>query len=74
MSSRGARTVAIRIVGLYQRFISPLIPPACRYIPSCSDYGADAIARYGVVKGAGLTFLRILRCHPFARGGYDPVR
>ena len=74
MRSDIARTAAIRTIEVYQHYVSPLIPPACRYIPSCSEYGAHAIERYGVVKGTGLVLLRILRCHPFARGGYDPVR
>jgi putative membrane protein insertion efficiency factor len=64
----------IGLIDLYQRAASPLLPRSCRFLPSCSEYGAQAIYRYGVIRGAGRTVLRILRCHPLARGGYDPVR
>jgi hypothetical protein len=57
----------------YKWAISPLFPPACRYVPTCSEYAMEAVERYGVVRGGVMAFTRILRCHPFARGGYDPV-
>jgi len=57
----------------YQRYISPMFPPRCRYIPSCSAYAAEAISRFGAAKGSWMAFLRLLRCNPFSRGGYDPV-
>ena len=57
----------------YQRYISPLLPDACIYIPACSQYAVEAIEKYGVVKGCWLGVRRILRCHPFHAGGYDPV-
>lgn len=57
----------------YQRYISPLLPDACIYIPTCSQYAVEAIEKYGVVKGCWLVVRRILRCHPFHAGGYDPV-
>lgn len=57
----------------YQRYISPLLPDACIYIPTCSQYAVEAIEKYGVVKGCWLGVRRILRCHPFHAGGYDPV-
>ena len=57
----------------YQRYISPLLPDACIYIPTCSQYAVEAIEKYGVVKGCWLGVWRILRCHPFHAGGYDPV-
>lgn len=57
----------------YQRYISPLSPDACIYIPTCSQYAVEAIEKYGVVKGCWLGVRRILRCHPFHAGGYDPV-
>lgn len=57
----------------YQRYISPLLPDACVYIPTCSQYAVEAIEKYGVVKGCWLGVRRILRCHPFHAGGYDPV-
>ncbi len=68
-----ARLVASLLLA-YHRTVSPWLPPACRYLPTCSEYGAAAIERHGVLRGAALALLRILRCHPFARGGYDPVR
>jgi uncharacterized protein len=63
----------LALIGFYQRAISPLLPPACRYQPSCSAYAKEAIARYGAAKGGYLAARRILRCHPFGGHGYDPV-
>jgi uncharacterized protein len=57
----------------YKWAISPLFPPACRYIPTCSEYAMEAVERYGAVRGGLKTIWRLLRCHPFAAGGYDPV-
>lgn len=57
----------------YQRFISPYTPPRCRFYPSCSAYAVTALARYGAWRGAGLAVRRLLRCHPWHPGGYDPV-
>lgn len=67
------RTVLIVLKG-YKRFLSPLLPSACRYYPTCSEYMMDAVERYGCVKGIWLGIKRIGRCHPFHEGGYDPVR
>ena len=61
------------LVWLYQHFISPLKPPTCRYIPTCSEYARIAIEKYGARRGGWLALKRILRCHPFHKGGYDPV-
>jgi putative membrane protein insertion efficiency factor len=58
----------------YQRFLSPLLPPSCRYQPTCSEYAYEAIGRYGIVRGGAKAVWRILRCHPFSRGGFDPLR
>ena len=58
----------------YKRRISPLLPPACKYTPTCSEYAMQAVERYGAVYGGYLAARRLLRCHPFAKGGYDPVR
>lgn len=57
----------------YKRRISPLLPPACKYMPTCSEYAMQAVERYGAVYGGYLAARRLLRCHPFAKGGYDPV-
>ncbi|WP_337833418.1 membrane protein insertion efficiency factor YidD [Desulfoprunum benzoelyticum] len=58
----------------YQYLISPLFPPCCRFTPTCSAYAIQAIEKYGVFRGSFLSLRRILRCHPFSEGGYDPVR
>jgi uncharacterized protein len=60
-------------IRFYRKGISPLLPPSCRFEPTCSAYGLEAIQRHGVAKGGWLTVRRILRCQPFCRGGYDPV-
>lgn len=65
--------LVISLIRLYQRFISPLLPPSCIYQPTCSNYTLEAVQRYGTVKGLWLGIKRISRCHPFHQGGYDPV-
>lgn len=65
--------VAVLMVRGYQVTLSPLLPSACRYQPTCSAYTVEALERYGAMRGAWMGMRRILRCHPFARGGYDPV-
>lgn len=67
------RTVAIYILRTYKLLISPLLPPACRFTPTCPEYAAEAIAKYGFWKGSWMGFRRLLRCQPFCQGGYDPV-
>ncbi len=57
----------------YQKFISPLFPPSCRFYPTCSEYAIQAIGKYGILKGGIKAAWRILRCNPFNKGGYDPV-
>jgi uncharacterized protein len=61
------------LIRLYQLVISPLLLPSCRYLPSCSDYAAEAIATHGALRGAALAGRRLLRCHPWGGSGYDPV-
>ena len=63
----------VGILKIYKRFISPLLPDACRFRPTCSEYAMEAFLRHGVIKGMLLTGWRLLRCTPFCRGGYDPV-
>ncbi|MEB5684915.1 membrane protein insertion efficiency factor YidD [Mammaliicoccus lentus] len=63
----------IKLIRLYQRYISPLTPPTCRFHPTCSNYAIEAISEYGVLKGTCLAIKRILKCHPFHPGGFDPV-
>lgn len=65
--------IAILLVRFYQKFISPLKPPCCRFRPTCSSYAIEAFKEWGLIIGLLLTVWRILRCNPFSRGGYDPV-
>ncbi|MBQ7791451.1 MAG: membrane protein insertion efficiency factor YidD [Rikenellaceae bacterium] len=61
------------LVRFYQRCISPLTPPSCRYTPTCSQYAIEALRKYGPIKGSWLTIKRLSRCHPWGGSGYDPV-
>ena len=67
------KKIFIGLIRGYQRFISPLFPPSCRYYPTCSNYSVHAIQKHGAIKGSIMGISRILRCHPFVKGGYDPV-
>ncbi len=67
------RGAALSLIRLYQRKVSPGLAPACRFQPTCSHYGYEAIERHGVIKGCRLILWRLIRCNPFNRGGYDPV-
>ncbi|WZL83337.1 membrane protein insertion efficiency factor YidD [Vallitaleaceae bacterium 9-2] len=73
MMKNGLKSLAIGLVKFYRKYISPLKQPTCIYIPSCSSYSLEALERYGFIKGSYLSIRRILRCNPFAKGGYDPV-
>jgi putative membrane protein insertion efficiency factor len=64
---------ALWMLGIYKRWISPSLPPSCRYVPTCSEYSMEAVERYGVLRGGVMGAWRLLRCHPFVKGGYDPV-
>lgn len=67
------KRLMLALVRFYQRALSPHLPAACRYQPTCSNYALTAIERYGALKGGFMAFKRILRCNPFSKGGYDPV-
>lgn len=68
------RQVVILLLGGYKRFLSPLLPSACRFHPTCSEYMRDAVQKHGAARGVYLGVRRLLRCHPFHAGGFDPVR
>jgi putative membrane protein insertion efficiency factor len=68
------KRASMAMIGAYRRFISPMLPPACRFTPSCSLYMLQAIEKYGVLRGGVMGTRRLLRCHPFSKGGFDPVR
>ena len=67
------KKVAILLIRFYQKAISPMFPPSCRFQPTCSQYALEAVGKYGVWKGGRKAIWRILRCNPFCKGGYDPV-
>jgi putative membrane protein insertion efficiency factor len=66
--------MAVFILQLHQRLLSPLLPQACRFSPTCSEYARQAIVRYGLAHGSVLAIKRLVRCHPFVEGGLDPLR
>lgn len=68
------KKIMIGLIKFYRKQISPMSPPKCKYIPTCSQYAIEAIEKYGVIKGGFMALWRILRCNPFSRGGYDPVK
>jgi putative membrane protein insertion efficiency factor len=68
-----AKLVVLQLLRAYKWAVSPLFPPACRYVPTCSEYAMEAVERYGALRGGLMAIFRLLRCHPFTRGGYDPV-
>jgi len=68
------KVIGIFMLRIYKYTISPLLPPSCRFTPSCSEYLAEAMTKYGFWKGLKLGLKRVSRCHPFSAGGYDPVQ
>lgn len=66
-------SAVLAVLRAYKWAISPMFLPACRYVPTCSEYAMEAVDRYGVIRGSAMAIWRVLRCHPFASGGYDPV-
>ena len=67
------KKIVIALINGYRKYISPMKSTKCPYFPTCSEYGLQAVEKYGVIKGGLLAFWRILRCNPFSKGGYDPV-
>ena len=67
------RMLLVMCIRLYRIVISPILPPRCRFQPSCSEYALQAVQRYGAIRGSWYAIRRLLRCHPFAQGGYDPL-
>jgi hypothetical protein len=72
-TGQAAKVAVLQLLRVYKWAISPLFLPACRYVPTCSEYSMEAVERYGALRGCMMAIARLLRCHPFARGGYDPV-
>ena len=70
---KAVKAIILGLLRFYKAAVSPLLPPSCRFIPTCSEYAREAVERYGALRGATLGARRILRCHPFHPGGYDPV-
>lgn len=68
------KNIFIKLIMFYQKNISPLKKPCCRFYPTCSEYALEAYTKYGVLKGTFLSLKRLLKCHPFHRGGYDPLK
>jgi uncharacterized protein len=73
MSSGIGRTFGMKILRAYKLVISPWLPPACRFIPTCSEYAHEAVEKYGLINGGARALARLLRCHPLHRGGFDPL-
>ena len=69
-----AQRAVLEMLRGYKWLVSPLLPPACRYVPTCSEYAMEAVEQHGVLRGGIMAAWRVLRCHPLARGGYDPVK
>ena len=67
------RAAVVTVLRAYKWAVSPLLLPACRYVPTCSEYAMEAVDRFGVVRGGGMALWRVLRCHPLVEGGFDPV-
>ena len=68
------KETGITLIEAYRRFVSPMLPPTCRFTPSCSLYTLQAVERYGLIRGSFMGARRVLRCHPFSKGGFDPVQ
>jgi putative membrane protein insertion efficiency factor len=67
------KSLALRLLRIYKRWVAPTFPPSCRYVPTCSEYAMEAVERYGTLRGGAMAAWRLLRCHPLAKGGLDLV-
>ncbi len=68
-----AQIFVFQVLRVYKWAVSPMLPPSCRYVPTCSEYAMEAVERFGAIRGSWMALMRLLRCHPFVKGGYDPV-
>ncbi|MEJ2052620.1 MAG: membrane protein insertion efficiency factor YidD [Calditrichaceae bacterium] len=68
------KRIFLILIKIYQKLISPLFPPSCRFYPTCSDYSYQSIEKHGILKGGWYSFKRIIKCHPYHPGGFDPVK
>jgi putative membrane protein insertion efficiency factor len=68
------RMILVSLLKFYKATVSPWLPPSCRFVPTCSEYAREAIERHGALRGSAMGLRRLLRCHPFHSGGYDPVK
>ena len=73
-SSGAVRRLAVALIGAYQRWLSPVLPPMCRFYPSCSAYAREAIVQHGLARGLWMAAVRLVKCHPLHPGGFDPVK
>lgn len=67
------KKIVIKLLGIYKKYLSPILPPGCRFTPTCSEYMMVAVDRFGIIKGIYFGIKRLMRCNPFFKGGYDPV-
>lgn len=74
LSGKPVKIILLTLLRLYKVAISPLLPPSCRFVPTCSEYASEAVSRYGALRGGWMGVRRLARCHPFHPGGYDPVK
>jgi putative membrane protein insertion efficiency factor len=74
MLDKAGKIVLVSILKGYKKYISPILPKSCRFYPTCSEYAIDAIIKYGVLRGSIKSMYRIIRCNPFNKGGYDPLK
>ena len=74
INRKKSRWILLQPIRFYRRFISPLLPPSCRFYPTCSHYALQALKRYGALKGGWLTIKRLSKCHPYHPGGFDPLK